>query len=152
MSDTRFTIRQMTEDDLDEVERLEREIFADPWSRASFRQDLCRQQSLALVAVDNNLVAGYVVAWVEGELHVANIAVAPKYRRKGIGRAFISRVEDFGSRLGAGSVYLEVRQSNTGAQAFYRNLGFVRTHVRKGYYSNGEDAVVMEKDIAPLQE
>ncbi|MEO0080944.1 MAG: ribosomal protein S18-alanine N-acetyltransferase [candidate division WOR-3 bacterium] len=148
---TAALIRPMTEEDLDDVEKLEQATFVEPWSQACFRQDLHRPHSLALVAVKDGRLAGYAVAWAEEELHVANIAVEPAFRRLGIGRALMQQLETFGRRRGVKSVYLEVRQSNTEAQAFYRRLGFVQTYVRRGYYSNGEDAVVMEKDIAAGQ-
>ncbi len=147
----------MTEVDLDQVAKLEREIFPDPWPRTYFSRDVYRPHSLALVAVTRDegaggkteRVVGYAVAWVQGELHLANIAVAPAERRKGIGTALLAKVEEFGRELGASSVYLEVRESNVGAQAFYRRQGFVQTYVRPGYYANRDNAVIMEKDLLP---
>lgn len=139
----------MTEEDLDGVERIEQKTFPEPWSRACFRRDMNRPTSLALVAISENEVVGYAVAWPEQEVHVANIAVTPEFRQQGIGRLLLERIEEFGRQAGARSVYLEVRKSNSRARAFYRRLGFIQTYTREGYYSNGEDAIIMEKDIAP---
>lgn len=145
----------MTEDDLDRVEELEMQTFPEPWSKACFRQDIYRPHSLALVAAAGNKVVGYAVAWLDArpahELHIANIAVRPDHRRQGIGMRLVQAIEEYGRSAGAKTLYLEVRESNTGAQQFYARLGFVRTFVRKGYYSNGENAIVMERDLAPVE-
>ena len=52
-------------------------------------------------------------------------------------------------RTGAKSLYLEVRVSNAVARKFYAERGFVPTYLRKGYYENGEDAVIMEREVEP---
>lgn len=137
----------MTEDDLDEVVALERAVFSDPWQRSFFRADLHRPDGLMLVAERDDRVCGYAVAWGGPETHVANLAVAPDERRQGIGLRLMSEVSEFALRSGAESLYLEVRESNLGAQEFYRRLGFIRTFLRQGYYRDGESAVVMERDL-----
>ncbi len=139
----------MASADLDQVMAIEQAVFPSPWQRSFFLCDANRPLSLALVAESAGRVAGYIVAWGGEELHVANVAVAPGSRRHGLGCALMRAAEQFGASTGATSVYLEVRRSNAGAQQFYRALGFVPTYVRQGYYENGEDAIVMEKDVTP---
>jgi len=139
----------MAKEDLDRVMEIENAVFPSPWQRSFFLSDMNRPHSLALVAELDGWIAGYVVAWGGEELHVANVAVAPEYRRMGIGLALLKAVMEFAGTIRAASLYLEVRRSNEGAQRFYRGLGFVPTYVRQGYYENGEDAIVMERDVAP---
>jgi ribosomal-protein-alanine N-acetyltransferase len=143
------TLRPMAKEDLDRVVELEQAIFPSPWQRSFFLSDMNRPRSLALVADDGGVVAGYVIAWGEDEVHVANIAVAPEFRRRGVGLALMRAVEESARNARANSLYLEVRRSNETAQSFYRGLGFVLTYIRQGYYENGEDALVMERDVAP---
>lgn len=142
----------MTEDDLDQVLALEQAIFPNPWRRSFFRADLGRPQGICLVAEEQGEIVGYAVAWGADELHIANFAVAPAARRRGIGRAMMNEVLRFGATAGARTAYLEVRVSNAAARQFYAAHGFVPTFVRKGYYENGEDALIMERELEPSQQ
>ena len=137
----------MTEDDLDRVMELERAIFASPWRRSFFLSDINRPQGLSVVAEDEGVVIGYAVAWGTQEAHLANLAVCEDERGKGIGGRLLEEVIVFARRSKAESIYLEVRVSNTIARKFYADRGFVPTYMRKGYYENGEDAVIMERDV-----
>jgi ribosomal-protein-alanine N-acetyltransferase len=141
-------VRAMTEDDLDRVLELENAIFASPWRRSFFKSDINRPQGLCIVAEKDGHVVGYAVAWGTEEVHLANLAVDPDLRRQGIATQLVNEVLDCARRNRAGSVYLEVRLSNTVARRFYAGHGFVPTYLRRGYYENGEDAVVMERDVA----
>jgi ribosomal-protein-alanine N-acetyltransferase len=137
----------MTDDDLDDVVALEQAVFSDPWQRSFFRADLHRPDGLMLVAEQDGRLLGYAVAWGGEETHIANLAVAPGERRQGIGTRLVGEVTEFARRVGAESLFLEVREGNTGAREFYRRLGFVPTFLRRGYYRDGESAVVMERDL-----
>lgn len=96
------------------------------------------------------MVAGFVVAGLEdtGENiygHLCNLGVSPKYRRRGIGKLLVSRVEHQCALELATGVQLEVRVSNTGAQRFYQKMGYHPVFGIDQYYANGEDALVMMK-------
>jgi len=140
-------LRAMRVDDLDRVVELERAIFPNPWPRDFFKIDLHRPNSFNFVAELEGSVVGYIVAWGENELHLANLAVAPKSRRQGIGRKLVVACEGFARSVGARSLYLEVRESNMAARRFYENSGFVQICVRKSYYENGENAIIMNRNI-----
>ncbi len=142
-----LTIRPMTENDLDQVMALENAIFASPWRRSFFKADIGRPAGCCIVAESDGQVVGYAVAWGTGEVHLANLAVAPAARGQGIGSRLMDEVFAFGRSHLAASMYLEVRPSNTIARQFYARLGFVPSYLRKGYYENGEDAIVMEKEL-----
>lgn len=137
---------------LDEVLSIER-TFAAPWTREMFLQEL-RQQweaSAALVALDGVRVIGYVLCWfVADEVHIVNLAVHARQRRRGIGRHLMNTVCDEGLRRGASIATLEVRFHNQPAIALYESLGFRNVAIRRAYYAdNGEDALVMLKELAP---
>lgn len=139
-----FSVRSMTEGDLDRVVGMETAIFSAPWRRSFFVADINRPGGFSIVAEESESVVGYAVAWGIEEVHLANLAVEPNARGRGVGDALIRAVLDYARRRNAESVYLEVRQSNTIARRFYARHGFVPTYLRKGYYENGEDAVIME--------
>jgi len=93
-------------------------------------------------------VAGFLAGAVEdtGEQvigHICNFAVSPGFRKRGIGRQLVARVEQQFLIAGASAVQLEVRASNREAQAFYRRCGYREVFQIPGYYANGEDAHVM---------
>jgi [ribosomal protein S18]-alanine N-acetyltransferase len=135
--------------DLDAVHRLEVTSFPSPWRREFFESELSGDSRLHFVARRNGRVVGYVFAmWFFDEMHVNKIAVDPDQRRKGIARALMKRCVDFAVANSIGTISLEVRQSNRGAQAFYKELGFSATHVRPRYYPDGEAAVVMATELS----
>ncbi|NOZ77480.1 MAG: ribosomal protein S18-alanine N-acetyltransferase [Euryarchaeota archaeon] len=96
----------------------------------------------------DGLVVGYVIArTVVDRGHVMAIAVDPPFRKRGIGSALMERTLAVMSEMNARAIWLEVRVSNTGARSFYKKLGFVEKRIISGYYSDGEDAVVLEKAL-----
>ena len=92
---------------------------------------------------------GYCVAWfVADEVHLANVAVAPDMRRRGLAQRFLVELMEAGAARGSRIVVLEVRRSNVAAQALYQRNGFFTAMIRRGYYRNDkEDALVMIKHL-----
>ena len=86
--------------------------------------------------------AGFI-AWREvttGEWEVLNVAVAPSLRRHGIGSLLLAEL----LQLNPETVFLEVRDSNQGARAFYALHGFHPVGLRRNYYSSPtENAIVL---------
>jgi ribosomal-protein-alanine N-acetyltransferase len=105
------------------------------WSKESYLKFVREEGSLALVLEINSQIHGFLVGRLAAdEAELLNLAVIAAHRRKGAGRALLSyALREWVSR-GAKAVYLEVRESNTGAIAFYEKHGFTATGRRKGYY------------------
>ncbi len=141
----------MSEPDLDRVAAIERAVFPEPWTRDCFRLDMTLPGVLCLVAEEAGDVAGYLIAWRDQGAHVANIAVAPGFRRRGIGAALMEAADEYGRSHGECRLWLEVRERNLDAQQFYLELGFGETGRRPGYYTNGEDALLFSRTIAPAR-
>ncbi|MDD3070770.1 MAG: ribosomal protein S18-alanine N-acetyltransferase [Methanoculleus horonobensis] len=143
-------IRRAQPADIPLIVAVERTAFADPWDERTLQESLAYYPETFFVAKNNGDVAGFVAGGIEdtGEEiygHVMNLAVAPGYRRQGIGRNLIRRLEREYVVLGASAVQLEVRVTNTGAQEFYRRLGYREVFQVAAYYANEEDALVMMK-------
>jgi ribosomal-protein-alanine N-acetyltransferase len=101
--------------------------------------------------VDRNTeqyIVGFAGLWfMADEAHLANIAVRETHRNKGIGEYLLVSAIELSIEQNASFITLEVRASNTAAQALYRKYGFIDTGVRPGYYTdNKEDAVIMTAD------
>jgi ribosomal-protein-alanine N-acetyltransferase len=90
-------------------------------------------------------LVGYAGVWVTfDEGHITTIAVARRYRGSGVGEVLLNGLIDHARELGAVSMTLEVRVSNTVAQNLYSKYGFTVEGRRKRYYpDNGEDALIM---------
>jgi ribosomal-protein-alanine N-acetyltransferase len=142
-------LRPATEDDLNQVVRIERLCFADPWTEESFRRLLAGLPAIFLVAVfpPQQTIAGYLVAFSVGEdAEVLNVAVEPDFRGKGLAGQMLDAVLiELGGR-GVRTAFLEVRESNRAALALYASRGFAEIGRRQRYYRRPvEDALVLRK-------
>ncbi len=143
--DAAYRIRSAVLTDVAAMLDIERRSFGDPWSEGSFREALTSPWSFGLVAQGNRGIAGYLVAReVAGTGEVLNLAVAPEWRRKGIGGALLQAGIAALRRRRVTEVFLEVRESNRSAQALYLSHGFRAVGQRAAYYRNPrEDALVL---------
>lgn len=93
-------------------------------------------------------LASYALGWqLADEFELVQVAAAPEFRRRGAGRAVLQALLDEARFRGCRAAFLEVRASNVAARGLYRELGFVETRIRSGYYSDGEDAVEMRHSL-----
>ncbi len=146
----RHIIREMNISDLPGVLGLEAVSFPTPWTEPMFRAQLGYGDiSVNLVLLDGGEIAGYATALtVRAEIHLLSIAVLPGRRRRGYGRALLDEVIERGVSRGGSRVFLEVREGNDGAMAFYSGAGFRVIGKREGYYvDTSDDAFVMELDL-----
>jgi ribosomal-protein-alanine N-acetyltransferase len=138
-------IRRMTENDLEEVVKLEQKIFPDPWNRTSFEYEILNNKfSIPLVLEQKKVIIGYAVVWkIFEEFHIANFAIRPENQGKKIGTNFLKKI----LTLAENCFYaiLEVRESNKRAIHLYEKHGFKTILKRARYYRNGEAALVMQK-------
>lgn len=128
-----------------ELARLEAECFSSPWSQKALEEELEHENAHFLVALIEGEVAGYVgMLHVLDEGDICNVAVFPRFRRKGVATALIEELFCYGQQKKLSFITLEVRRSNMGAQSFYQTMGFEPIGVRKNFYSDPqEDAVLM---------
>ncbi|MBE0672928.1 MAG: GNAT family N-acetyltransferase [Anaerolineales bacterium] len=134
--------------DLNALRKLENESFAkDAWPLFDLIAVLTFPDVIRLKAVEN----GQMVGFVAGDPHprdgwgwVATIAVDPRYQRRGIGRALLHACEE---KLGVPRSRLTVRLSNQVAISMYEKEGYASIDLWKGYYNDGEDAMLMEKEL-----
>jgi ribosomal-protein-alanine N-acetyltransferase len=136
--------------DVEQVHEIERLSFATPWPAHAFEQEL-RGNRLARYVVartgvgGEERVVGFAGVWLMvDEAHITTFGVHPDWRRQGVGRRMLLRLYDLSVELRAARMTLEVRVSNTAAQALYQRFGFGIAGTRSRYYSDdGEDAYVM---------
>jgi ribosomal-protein-alanine N-acetyltransferase len=134
--------------DVRAIHALEQRCFPAPWRREFFESEITNDGRYNLVARRDGVIVGYLFAmWFMDEMHVNKIAVDASARRQGIALALMQRCTAFAIEQGVTSISLEVRRSNDEAQQFYTFLGFEAEYIRKGYYPDGEAAVVMMKEL-----
>jgi ribosomal-protein-alanine N-acetyltransferase len=134
---------------LDEVLRIEKAVFGDPWPRRFFEEEIRARESIACAVRHGGRLAGYCLAWgLPEEVHLGNLAVAPEYQGRGVGSFLLEWLFEAARERQARRITLEVRPSNVAAQELYRAHGFRPIVLRRGYYQDtGEDALVMLCDL-----
>lgn len=140
-----MTIRAMTREDCVKAADLERMIFSQPWTEQGFYDALDIEQNIFLVAEEEGIVCGYIgmyQALDEGE--ITNVAVAPEWRKRGVGRRLMQAAMEKAGQQGIVQIVLEVRVSNAEAIRLYEKCGFINCGIRKGFYDfPKEDACIM---------
>ncbi len=146
-------IRPMKFDDINQVYKLECELFPNPWPRWFFENDLQINDTIAYVAMNNIEIVGYALGrCVSDELHITNIAVDKKYQRQGIARMMMQKLEETAKTKGCLYAYLEVRVNNEAAINLYKKFGYKILYTRANYYLDGADAYVMDKELIQQKE
>lgn len=154
-----YTLRKFTPKDLERVAYINRVCLPENYAEYFFMDLYNRFPETFIVAEVDGEVVGYIMCRIESGLsnfglggfikkgHVVSIAVMPEHRRKGIGQALVSKAME-GMRLyNAKQCFLEVRITNMPAISLYKKLGFKVSRTIHGYYSDGEDAYVMTKEL-----
>jgi [ribosomal protein S18]-alanine N-acetyltransferase len=139
----------LTRNDLPLVAQLEALCFPKPWSLEQMQAGYDEHSYTLLGTRDQEELSGYVSFVVlPPEMEILTVAVAPKHRERGLGRALVSSALEYGTVRGVQVCFLEVDETNTPALRLYESLGFNRTGKRRGYYfhpAGSRDAVVMRR-------
>ena len=129
------------------IANIEKESFSHPWSEQSILDSFENNCNCFYIAETECEISGYIgVSVMADEGYILNVAVLPKYRGQGIGKALVNTVLDYAQNNNLAFVTLEVRVSNTPAINLYTSLGFEKVGERKNYYSNPtENALLLTK-------
>ena len=159
LGDIHLQLRPMSVNDVAAVAALEAAVFADahhtPWPESAFYDDVALPGHIWWVAHDRGTIVGYAGGTVvDGELQIANVAVAPERRGERIAARLMGRVAYDAQMLGATTSTLEVEVGNAPAERLYERLGYVEQGIRPNYYAPGVGARIMAaqlplKDTAP---
>lgn len=145
-----IAIAAATPADIDAVTQLELVAFADPWTRQAFEAALRERHARFRVAhARDGAVVGYLIAWfVLDEAEIANLAVVPTARRRGVARALLEAIIAEARESRIARLFLEVRESNAAARALYASMGFLPIARRPRYYRKPvEDAIVLRLEL-----
>ena len=142
-------IRKWEYKDILRISQIETECFPlEPWSFQMLASSFDSESFHGILAEDGGEIIGYGgITVAAGTADIANVAVTEPYRHSGVGTAIISELLKIASSLGAEKVFLEVRVSNSTAMQLYLKNGFKGAYARTRYYSDGEDCLVMVKEL-----
>ena len=126
---------------------IEEVVYPRPWSIGVFTSELDlvkRGERYYIVGMIGERLVGYAgILFTPDDAHVTNIAVDPDWQRRGVATELLLELCWKARERGCQGMSLEVRVSNTAAQALYARFGFAPAGVRRKYYENVEDAIIM---------
>lgn len=143
-------IRVMRGEDIDAVVEIETQAFSSPWRKETFAE-LIGRPTLEMLVMEHREegIVGYAVVWCildQGEL--ANLAILPRMRSRGLGTRLLARAIEIARERGVETMFLEVRASNAHALELYRRFGFAQVGLRRGYYDHPkEDAFILRAQL-----
>jgi len=149
---TEYDIRPLTEEHLKELLRLNLRCFTegDSYNKHTLNYLLNEPRTLSFKAVtpQDELVAfAFVMINPNAAAHLTTIGVAPEHRRRGLAGKMLDHIEKRLRQKDVGTIMLEVRVGNYGAQQLYRQSGFHVVQRILNYYNNGEDCYLMMKSL-----
>lgn len=142
-------VRDMVNADLGRVMEIENLCFKAPWGKEDlYREINDNQLSVLLVITVNDLVVGFCDYWNTFDSGtICQIAIHPDYQHQSLGTRLLDEVIKDAQAKKTRILTLEVRESNCKAIKFYQKHGFSITLVKEKYYSNGENAIYMIKEV-----
>ena len=119
------------------------------WTPARVAASIRAENVNVLVACDERTLAGFaIMRYGNDDAHLDLLAVAPEYRRRGVGRQLLAWLEECALVAGVFNVALEVRVENKAARDFYSRLGYRELQELPGYYQGREAALRMARDLS----
>lgn len=118
------------------------------WTTQRVLRSISDAETNVVVAFAAGKLCGFaIMKYHDDEAHLLLLAVQPGARRQGVGAALLAWLEQAALTAGVGQVWLEARQGNAAARAFYRRLGYREIQVLPGYYQGREACVRIARDL-----
>jgi ribosomal-protein-alanine N-acetyltransferase len=145
----RLFFSRMRSSDLDDVLKLENDLYPFPWTRGNFLDSINSAYETWILRDSRGVLNGYFLLMLSvDDAHLLNITVSRELQGRGLGLLLLDKAKAIARERKLESMLLEVRPSNTRAEKIYRRYGFTQIGIRKAYYpaSNNqrEDAIVMK--------
>jgi ribosomal protein S18 acetylase RimI-like enzyme len=148
--ESRFSVRPPQLGDSRILSEADIENFIDPWPSQFFVSEILAEGRFNRLLVDpsGQLAAYLFCAWQYLDLHVLKVATTTRHRRAGLAKRLMRLAEEHACSVGGESLTLEVRFDNVPAITLYETLGYTRRGIRPSYYPNGEDAIIMTRQLS----
>lgn len=141
-------ITKMTVSDLDLIAENLYTDFDDFWNYNVFKSELENGNSKYIIAKNGNEIVGYAGIWIAIDVaHITNIVVKKALRKTGIGAILLEGLINLCEDLHLKELTLEVNTANLPAINLYKKFDFEQVGLRKKYYNNTDDALIMTKQL-----
>ena len=122
--------------------------FDNFWTVQTFKQELENSNTYYIVAkIDNEIVGFGGVLKILNELQLNYIVTKKNKRNLGIASKILDNLICFANTNNIEYITLEVNEKNINAIKLYEKFGFKKIGLRKKYYNNIDNAILMKKNI-----
>ena len=143
-----MTVKLLDKSHIDKITALYKKDFSDGWNEKMLTDAFDGGRFVCAGAFDNEKLVGVITcSKAVDDADIEGIVTDSDYRRKKVATTLLDFVTELFKQQGLSKLFLEVREFNGSAIAFYQSQGFEKISVRKKYYSNGENALVFVKEI-----
>ena len=145
-------IRSAEIDDLDEIVKIEKDLYKVPWNMNQYKYELEENEFSYLFVLENEgVIIGYYGFWVMFEnVDITKVSIRKEFQGMKLSHVLMSDCVNRVNKLGCEKINLEVRVDNVKAINLYRKHGFKDVIVRKDYYGKGEDALILCKEMGEI--
>lgn len=139
-------VRELTLSDIDEIVQIEETIYKDPWNKDAYVRDLDNDIAYNYILEHDGVIIGYYGFWIMFDnIDITKVSIRKEFQGMGLSKILL---QDFFQRIAnvdIKTITLEVRVSNKKAINLYKQFGFEQICIRKNYYSDSEDAYILQK-------
>ena len=143
-----ITIETLKKEHISKVVEIEEKLLEETLGNEMLQAELHNKYAHFYVALDGDIVVGYIGAWIiEGTTDMINFVVDSNYQHQGIGQLLMQEIINHSVKENSKEILLEVREKNNQAINFYLLQGFKQIAVRKEYYKNKDNALILRKEL-----
>ena len=140
-----ITIENLNLNNVEAVSQIEKEMIETPWGLNALKKEIENKNAFYAVIKNDDKVLGYGGIWFSiGTSDITNIAVLKEERRKGYGSIILNELIKKAIENKCYEINLEVNENNEGAILLYEKCGFLKVGLRKKYYNNKDNAIIMQ--------
>lgn len=141
-------IFEMTIKDLEIIKENLQKDFDEFWNENILREELLCQDRKYIVVKESNEILGFAGIWISPiDVELMNIVIKKDKRNKGIGKKILDEIINLAKSTNLEYLTLEVNEKNVIACKLYKNAGFNVIGIRKKYYNNTDNAIIMKLDL-----
>ena len=134
-----YIIRDISENDLPDILRIENETHISPWSYDAFEQSLKSGHLCRVCCFADKIVGFHISSHVLDEMHILNIVVSSAFQGQGYAHCLLQDIIELADKRNCRKIFLEVRESNDKALSLYKKWGFEQISMRKEYYKTRQN-------------
>lgn len=131
------------------IKELDTHFFPQPWTEIMWQGALDENHFIDILKIDNQVIgfAFFNLNRVDSFAHLYKILIHPEHRSRHLGSLLFSHAMDELKSMGLKDFFLEVEEFNHSAQAVYKKIGFNALHLKKHFYSDGSNALIMTMSL-----